>query len=64
MTDYRKHEATPAQRGSVAFYAGLGYDDNPFAVGSPEAQEWADRYRLAEKMQAEQTVVRPAEDYR
>lgn len=58
----RKHEATPAQRGSVAFHAGLDQADNPYPVGSPEAQEWAERYRLAEKMHAEQTVVRPAED--
>lgn len=62
MKDYRKHEATPAQRGSVAFYAGLDQSDNPFAVGSPEAAEWAERFRLAERMHTEQTVVRPAED--
>lgn len=62
MTDHRKFEATPAQRGTVAFYSGLGYEGNPYPVGSPEAAEWAERYRAAEKMHAEQTVVRPAED--
>lgn len=39
MKDFRKHEATPAQRGTVAFHAGLDQADNPYPVGSPEAAE-------------------------